>query len=150
MMKEILRGIGIGCLLAGGILYFVQQQTSEGALQKQLADSKEQVTILKRELAISQTLSGKDPVRKPEAEQETIPEQNEAEEVIVKEFTVKPGITPAKLARELEKEKLIKNAEEFEVYIIENDYTRKIKTGTYELRSDMRFPEIAKIFLHLQ
>ncbi|ARK23246.1 hypothetical protein SporoP37_00120 [Sporosarcina sp. P37] len=149
MMKELLRGIGIGCLLAGGILYFVAQQTSEGALQKQLADSKEEVAILKRELAISQTLGAKNAARKPEAEQETIPAENEAEEVIIKEFTVKPGITPAELARELEKEKLIKNAEEFEVYIIENEYTRKIKTGTYELRSDMRFPEIAKLFLHL-
>ncbi|WP_303970170.1 hypothetical protein [Sporosarcina ureae] len=149
MIKEVLRGIGIGCLLAGGILYFVQQQTTDGALQKQLADSKEEVSILKRELAISQTLTGKESIRKPEAEQETIPDVNEADEIITKSFTVKAGITPAKLSRELENEGLIKNAEEFELYIIENDYTRKIKTGTYELRSDMRFPEIAKIFLHL-
>ena len=56
MIKEILRAVGIGCLIAGGILYFVQQQTSEGSLQKQLADSKEDVAILKKELAISQTL----------------------------------------------------------------------------------------------
>lgn len=149
MIKELLRGIGMGCLIAGGILYFVQQQTSDGALQKQLADSKEEVAILKKELAIAQTLSGKDSIRKPEAEQETIPEQNEADEIITKNFTVKAGITPAKLSRELENEQLIQSAEEFELYIIENDYTRKIKTGTYELRSDMRFPEIAKIFLHL-
>ncbi|PID00428.1 MULTISPECIES: hypothetical protein [unclassified Sporosarcina] len=149
MIKEILRAIGIGCLIAGGILYFVQQQTSEGSLQKQLADSKEDVAILKKELAISQTLSGKESIRKPEAEQETIPDENEADEIITKSFTVKAGITPAELSRELENEKLIKNAEEFELYIIENEYTRKIKTGTYELRSDMRFPEIARIFLRL-
>ena len=149
MIKEILRAIGIGCLIAGGILYFVQQQTSEGSLQKQLADSKEDIAILKKELAISQTLSGKEAIRKPEAEQETIPDENEADEIITKSFTVKAGITPAELSRELENEKLIKNAEEFELYIIENEYTRKIKTGTYELRSDMRFPEIARIFLRL-
>ena len=149
MIKEIVRGIGMGCLIAGGILYFVQQQTTDGALQKQLDDSKKEVAILKRELAISQTLSGKESIRKPEAEQETIPDENEADEIITKNFTVKAGITPAKLSRELENEKLIQDAEEFELYIIENEYTRKIKTGTYELRSDMRFPEIAKIFLHL-
>ncbi|PIC81091.1 hypothetical protein CSV75_04740 [Sporosarcina sp. P18a] len=149
MIKEILRAVGIGCLIAGGILYFVQQQTSEGSLQKQLADSKEEIAILKKELAIAQTLSRKDAIRQPESEQDTIPEKSEAEEIVTKSFTVKAGITPAELSRELEKEKLIKNAEEFELYIIENDYTRKIKTGTYELRSDMRFPEIAKIFLHL-
>ncbi|PIC72106.1 hypothetical protein CSV77_02545 [Sporosarcina sp. P16b] len=149
MIKEILRAVGIGCLIAGGILYFVQQQTSEGSLQKQLADSKEEIAILKKKLAIAQTLSRKDAIRQPESEQDTIPEKSEAEEIVTKSFTVKAGITPAELSRELEKEKLIKNAEEFELYIIENDYTRKIKTGTYELRSDMRFPEIAKIFLHL-
>ncbi|PID23777.1 hypothetical protein [Sporosarcina sp. P7] len=149
MIKEILRAVGIGCLIAGGILYFVQQQTSEGSLQKQLADLKEEIAILKKELAIAQTLSRKDAIRQPESEQDTIPEKSEAEEIVTKSFTVKAGITPAELSRELEKEKLIKNAEEFELYIIENDYTRKIKTGTYELRSDMRFPEIAKIFLHL-
>lgn len=149
MIKEILRAVGIGCLIAGGILYFVQQQTSEGTLQKQLADSKEDIAMLKKELAISQTLSRKDVIRQPESEQDTIPEENEAEEIVTKSFTVKAGITPAELSRELENEKLIKSAEEFELYIIENDYTRKIKTGTYELHSDMRFPEIAKIFLRL-
>ncbi|PID16810.1 hypothetical protein CSV63_02685 [Sporosarcina sp. P34] len=149
MIKEILRAVGIGCLLAGGILYFVQQQTSEGSLQKQLADTKEEIAILKKELAIAQTVSRKDAIRQPESEQDTIPEESEAEEIVTKSFTVKAGITPAELSRELQNEKLIKNAEEFELYIIENDYTRKIKTGTYELRSDMRFPEIAKIFLHL-
>ncbi|ARJ37415.1 hypothetical protein CSV71_09920 [Sporosarcina sp. P21c] len=149
MIKEILRAVGIGCLIAGGIVYFVQQQTSEGTLQKQLADSKEDIAILKKELAIAQTLSRKDAIRQPESEQDTIPEENEAEEIVAKSFTVKAGITPAELSRELENEKLIKSAEEFELYIIENDYTRKIKTGTYELRSDMRFPEIAKIFLRL-
>ncbi|ARF15843.1 endolytic transglycosylase MltG [Sporosarcina ureae] len=149
MIKEILRAVGIGCLIAGGILYFVQQQTSEGALQKQLADSKEEVAILKKELAISQTLSRKENIRKPESEQETIPAENEADEIITKRFTVKAGITPAKLSRELKKEKLIQDADAFELYIIENEYTRKIKPGTYELRSDMRFPEIARIFLHL-
>ena len=149
MIKEILRAVGIGCLIAGGILYFVQQQTSEGTLQKQLADSKEDIAMLKKELAISQTLSRKDVIRQPESEQDTIPEENEAEDIVTKSFTVKAGITPAELSRELENEKLIKSAEEFELYIIENDYTRKIKTGTYELHSDMRFPEIAKIFLRL-
>lgn len=149
MIKEILRAVGIGCLIAGGILYFVQQQTSEGTLQKQLADSKEDIAMLKKELAILQTMSRKDVIRQPESEQDTIPEENEAEEIVTKSFTVKAGITPAELSRELENEKLIKSAEEFELYIIENDYTRKIKTGTYELHSDMRFPEIAKIFLRL-
>ncbi|PIC78558.1 MULTISPECIES: endolytic transglycosylase MltG [Sporosarcina] len=149
MIKEILRAVGIGCLIAGGILYFVQQQTSEGALQKQLADSKEEIAILKKELAISQTLSRREAIRKPESEQETIPAENEADEIVTKSFTVKAGITPAELSRELENEKLIQDAEAFELYIMENEYTRKIKTGTYELRSDMRFPEIARIFLHL-
>lgn len=149
MIKEMLRGIGIGCLLAGGILYFVQQQPSDGTLQKQLAASQEQVTILKEQLATSQTLSRKDTIIKPEEEQETIPEENETEEIVVKDYTVKSGITPAKLSRELENEKLIDDAKEFELYIIENEYTRKIKPGTYELRSDMRFPEIARIFLNL-
>ena len=149
MIKEILRGIGIGCLIAGGVLYFVQQQPSDSGLKKELAASKEEVAILKEELVTSQTLSRKDTLIKPEDEQETIPDENEVEEIVIKDYTVKSGITPAKLSRELENEKLITNAEEFELYIIENDYTRKIKTGTYELRSDMRFPEIARIFLNL-
>lgn len=149
MIKEILRGIGIGCLIAGGVLYFIQQQPSDDDFKKELAASKEEVAILKDELATSQTLSRKDTILKPEEEQETIPDENEVEEIVIKDYTVKSGITPAKLSRELENEKLINNAEEFELYIIENDYTRKIKTGTYELRSDMRFPEIARIFLNL-
>ncbi len=62
MMKDILRGIGIGCILAGGILYFtnVELDSTDAAQYKaQLDELQSELDNVKKELAVAQTLSSR-------------------------------------------------------------------------------------------
>lgn len=133
MMKGILRTIGIICLLAGGVLYMYEQQTEKEQLQKQIETMKHELAAVKQELSGT----------KPAAEDAA------GGSIIIKQFTVSEEMTAFELSKALEQQKLIEDAGKFDQYMIENNYTDKIKPGTYEFRSDMRFPEFARKLLQL-
>lgn len=55
------------------------------------------------------------------------------------------GLVPRDIALMLEKEKIIDDADQFELYLEDNGLSKKIQLGTYELKSGMSYEEIAKI-----
>src|SRR4051812_19534119 len=60
MIKDIVRGVGIGCILAGGILYFTNTDPDTNDANKYKAQLKEvqiELDTVKKELAIAQTLT---------------------------------------------------------------------------------------------
>lgn len=133
MMKGILRTIGIICLLAGGYMYMYEQQAEKEQLQKQVEAMEHELAAVKQELSSA----------KPAADEAA------GGDVIIKQFTVSENMTAFELSKALEQQQLIEDAGKFDQYMIENNYTDKIKPGTYEFRSDMRFPDFARKLLQL-
>ncbi|AXH99006.1 hypothetical protein DV702_04220 [Sporosarcina sp. PTS2304] len=136
MIRQVLRTVGIGCLLAGGILYIVNTpQASNTSLEKELTAIQQELAAVKKELAISQTISSKNP--------------NSKKFTNGREFIVAPGTASTDLSKQLEEEQFIDDAEKFDAYMEENDYTDKMESGTFMLYDGMRFPDIARVLLGL-
>ncbi|MDV6377908.1 hypothetical protein ORD22_06480 [Sporosarcina sp. GW1-11] len=136
MIRQVLRTVGIGCLLAGGILYLVNTpQGTDASLEKELTAIQKELALVKKELAISQTVSSKTP--------------NSTKFTNGREFTVAPGTASSDLSKKLEQEKFIEDAKKFDAYMEENNYTDKMKSGTFMLYDGMRFPDIARVLLGL-
>ncbi|WP_153732955.1 endolytic transglycosylase MltG [Sporosarcina obsidiansis] len=154
MIKELLRSVGIGCLLAGGILYTVSNipQVTEESLKKELTATQKELEVVKKELAISQTLTSEEqpdnqskPDVKPVDQQKRASEKDIETTVITKKIAVQSGSSSADLSSTLERAHLISDATKFDAYMKENGYAGKIQIGTFELRSDMSFEEIANV-----
>lgn len=60
-------------------------------------------------------------------------------------FTVKSGLLSSSVAREMKKAGIIKDADDFDQYLEESGYSRKIRSGTYSIPSGASYEEIAKI-----
>ena len=58
---------------------------------------------------------------------------------------IKAGMVSHEIASILEKEKIIDNADEFEIYLEENGYSKRIQLGKFELTAGMSYKQIAKI-----
>lgn len=159
MIKDLLRSVGIGCLIAGGTLYAIsnmpQAEDEDKSWKKELTETKKELEVVKKELAISQTITlDETPGSDPDAEQVPDPEndtekQPAAEEIettaVTKKVTVKPGSNSSDLSSTLERAHIIEDAAKFDVYMKDYGYAGKIQIGTFELSSDMSFKEIAEV-----
>ncbi len=77
------------------------------------------------------------------AAQLEVPKKEENEPVTYK-LKIKSGMSPGEIADTLAKEKIIKDKEEFEAFLIDNDYHTKVQVGSFRVYSDMSFREIAE------
>ncbi|WP_066293477.1 endolytic transglycosylase MltG [Bacillus sp. FJAT-29937] len=68
-------------------------------------------------------------------------------EEIITAYTLEiiSGMVSHDIASLLEKEKIIDDAEQFETYLEENGYSKRLQLGSYELKAGMSFKQIAKI-----
>jgi len=156
MIRDILRAVGIGCILAAGILYFTidskvpsdndtqQLQANVEKLQSELAKTKEL-------LATAQTTSSvKENVPKTEEEksagkEDDVAKSTPSSDAIVKTvLTIENGSNSTVVAATLEELGIIENAAIFESYLEENNLTGKIQIGEHQVESSMNFKTIAK------
>ncbi|AMQ06801.1 hypothetical protein H7992_14630 [Sporosarcina sp. resist] len=156
MIREILRAVGIGCILAAGILYFTidskvpsdnetqQLQANVEKLQSELAKTKEL-------LATAQTTSSvKENVPKTDAEKAVSKEDdaaksNPSSDAIIKTIlTIENGSNSTVVSATLEELGIIENAAIFESYLEEYNLTGKIQIGEHQVDSSMNFKTIAK------
>ena len=71
------------------------------------------------------------------------PDSRPAGEMVT--ITVEPGITSYRVCIMLEEAGLVEDAAEFDTYLCENGYSRKIDSGTYEIPMGISEEEIAKM-----
>lgn len=60
-------------------------------------------------------------------------------------LTIKNGDTSYSVSKTLAAAGLVEDAAEFDSYLCDNGYSRKIRTGTYEIIPGMSYEEIAKV-----
>lgn len=156
MMKDILRGVGIGCILAGGILYFTNNDSNPSHAEQykvQLDELQTELDSVKKDLAVAQTLSssktekndGKNPsIRESKTETETNSES--ASKPVTKIIlTIEAGSTSTTVAEKLERSGIIDSAKELEQYLIDNGLAGRIQIGVHEVDTTMDLGTIAGI-----
>lgn len=159
MIKLVFRTVGIGCILAAGILYFtnIDEDTSL-ANDQQLKDMKMELDRVKKELAIAQTLSTSkdeekttpDPSREEDEalEDETVEEavtETVNDPIIKTVLTIEPGSTSTTVANKLERSGILTNGTELEQYLTDNQLSGRIQIGEHEIDSTMTIETIAGI-----
>lgn len=78
----------------------------------------------------------------------------EANEIITQEenyviFTIEPGENSSSVTKKLQVAGLIESVEEYNKYLSENDYTRKLKSGSHKIPIGASGEQIAKILCRL-
>ena len=79
----------------------------------------------------------------PEVTEELEQEENDVTEFVT--YTVKSGATSVSVSNDLEKLNVVLSAKDFDQYLNNHDYSRRINIGTYELPLYGNYDEIAKI-----
>ncbi|MDY3774283.1 MAG: hypothetical protein SO023_04100 [Eubacterium sp.] len=60
-------------------------------------------------------------------------------------FVVREGLLSSSVAREMEEQGIIKDADEFDDYMEKNGYAKKVRSGKYDIPEDADYKTIAKI-----
>lgn len=150
MMKDLFRSVGIGCIVAAGILYF-SPNTIENANDPAYDDNLKAVTAelerVKKELAIAQTNSFTDQQNGKEAtNKKDDSKTDESVQQITKTIlTIEQGSTSTSVANKLVRAGIIKNKNELEHYLSQNKLSGRIQIGEYEVDSSMDIAQIAKL-----
>jgi len=149
MIRDVLRTIGFGCILAGAIIYFTSDSKEPvnaevPQLQDELSKLKSELAKTKEELAIAQTASSTEkstekPV--PETVETTAVEDIDRTKPIL---IIENGSNSTFVAASLESLGIIQDAAAFDTYLTDNGLSGKIQIGEYQLDSSMDFETIAK------
>lgn len=150
MLRDIFRSAGIGCLLAGGILYFVGPTATDGpqandegkikALEVELEGVKKELATAQRTSSADQHASG----QKDTAAKEAASSSSNGQ-MIKTILTIEPGAVSTKISSRLERAGIIKSAAEFDRYLQEKGLSGRIQVGEYEVDSTMDLKTIASI-----
>lgn len=149
MMKDILRGVGIGCILAGGILYFTNSadtDTDSQSYKTQLDELQTELDKVKEELAIAQTATSTSSetgaIGKTDSDKE---QQTPSEQITKVILSIEPGSNSTSVAEKLERAGIIENAKDFEAYLVENGLAGRIQIGEHEVDTTMSIQKIVGI-----
>jgi len=84
--------------------------------------------------------------RTDEKKQETKKDEKEKKKPKTATITVKEGSVTQDIGKELEKEGIVKDANEFVKYMEDNDYSSRIQIGKFKVNSDMSLKQLAETF----
>lgn len=152
MIRDILRTIGVACILTGIFLFFgntgkelIKNDSAQQDLQ--IKDLKDKLNKTQSELSKLQTATSAAQKSKPEkTEVNKVGEKELETEVIVKTlFTIQPGTDSTSVGYELVRQGIIKDNMDFETYLTTEDLSGKIQIGEYELDSSMDIKTIVNM-----
>jgi len=110
--------------------FVVMTSEQHNTMEKELAEAKEKASNAEAQLKEKQPATNK---------------EEEKEAIINFNLKIVSRMLLQDIAAELEKEKIIDDANQFKQYMVDYGYSRKIQPGTFSLTSSMSFKEIAKI-----
>ena len=151
MIKDLLRAIGVGCILAGGILYFtgddqtvtdedlVQLKAEINQLQTELATTKEALAVAQTVTSASTSANKQDVVKKEDSSQE-----EKTSQVVKAVLSIEQGSNSTTVSATLERLGIVENAKAFNDYLASNQLEGKIQIGEYEVDSSMDFKTLAQ------
>jgi len=156
MIREILRAVGIGCILAAGILYFTADskilanndsqhlQTTVEKLQSELAKTKELLATAQTTTSVKDSVPNTDAEKSAGKEDDLVETTSSSETILKTILTIETGSNSTIVSATLEELGIIENAAIFEAFLEENNLTGKIQIGEHQVDSSMNFKTIAK------
>ncbi|MBB4825725.1 hypothetical protein HNO89_002961 [Sporosarcina luteola] len=150
MLRDILRTFGFGCIIAGGILYFVGPTASISSTatdESRVQMLEQELKAVKKELAIAQRTSSVDSDGSTDKEtdkKETVISSKE-DKITRTVLTIEPGAVSTKISSRLERAGIINSAAEFDHYLESNGLSGRIQVGDYVVESSMDLKTIAAI-----
>jgi hypothetical protein len=149
-MRDLLRGIALGVLLATGILTFVYYTNTQEVIVKEKDYTVEAaVSYLQKQ---DYEVVKKDPIKlnvsQPEELEETENLEKETEESVEEkemeyQLVIERGMSSIAVAELLYENGIVDDASKFNDYLEENDFEGIIRVGTYQLNEQMSYKEIA-------
>ena len=79
-----------------------------------------------------------------EQQEETVEEKEEDNTPALKTITIEPGMATSQISSMLANQNLIDDAQEFNSYLQEHEYSLRVQMGDHELKEGMSFYEIAE------
>ncbi len=163
MVKELVRILGISCILAGAFLYFYTSPKGDAGLQEENNMLNEQVAQLQtkleqteKELSNLQTITSK-ATENTEDEEKEIDEDksnendpsSEEKSVAKLTLTIESGTTSKDVASALERANIIEDKKTFNDYLKAQKLTTKIQIGDHDVDALMSTEMIAKLITTL-
>ncbi|MBB5324713.1 cell division protein YceG involved in septum cleavage [Anoxybacillus tepidamans] len=145
MNKSIVRAFALGMLLSTSIIgavYYNQLPTFTKSQLDAYLKKNEQIILSKNEYQTLKEAAEK-AAKTSHSSAVTVPPKPKT--IYIYHLVVKKGDVPAKFAKELEEANIIADAKALTNYLNAHSLTRAIRPGTYEIRSDMKYEEIAHI-----
>ena len=156
MIREVLRAVGIGCILAAGILYFnddskvpsdnetQQLQANVEKLQSELAKTKELLATAQTTTSVKESIPKIDAEKAAGQEDDVVKSTPSSDAILKTILTIENGSNSTVVSVTLEELGIIENAAIFDSYLEENNLTGKIQIGEHQVDSSMNFKTIAK------
>ncbi len=153
MMRTLLRSIGIGCIVAGAILYFSSQTTSGVAKEKAklsatITQLETELATTKEALAVAQTVSSSEEKNITGKETSTDAggtELDDSSGIVKAVLIIEKGSNSASVSKSLQKFGIIENANDFNDYLAAQKAAGKIQIGEYNVDSTMNFSKLSQI-----
>ncbi|OCS88587.1 hypothetical protein [Caryophanon tenue] len=151
MNKHSVRSFGIATFLIGGLFYGAQ--TLNIALPgvttiEQSTVAEKQVDALTAQLAEAQQtiddLQSKQ-TADTSTEQPTVAAEDNEKTLYESKLIIYRGITSYDISKKLMDANIITNAIEFEMFLVNGGYHKRLQVGEYRLNSDMSYERIAEI-----
>lgn len=148
-MKQFVRSFSIGLFVASLIIfifynYFAEPEFDANDLSTdELIDLVEDdgYRVITEEEYITYTVNDEENNKKDDKDNKKKKDDKDVEKYTLE---IKSDMSSKKIAKLLEKEKIIKDASKFNKFMNKNDYSEDIEPGKFDLTSDMAEKEIAK------
>lgn len=140
MSKQSVRGFGIAIFLVGALIYSMNSLNiplpginADASAKKEIEELQQQLATAKQELEEAKV-----------AQEANSAEDEENDDVIETTISVFRGNTAYDISRKLQDEGIIDNALQFELFLANGEYSRRIQIGEFTVSSDMTEEELAK------
>lgn len=163
MNRRGFRAFSFGIIFAVSIMgsYYYgmdggQAKSSELSSKKQLEDkgyiilTPAEYTKLQEQKELKKTPDTEETKKVEEVEENTktekVPNQpQEEKKVITYSLEIKSGMNSSEIAKLLAEQNIVANEDEFDQFLIANNYQTKIQLGIFVLNNEMSYEEISKI-----
>jgi len=154
-LRAFAAGMFVTVCLIGAFYYLNEENTPEDAAPaiteaeaKAFLEAKDFSVMTNDELsALRRQLAEEE--KKKEPPTPSAPEKPEPKETketnLAYQLEIKSGMLSHEIADMLANEKIVDDADQFEAYLEDNGYSKRIQLGTFELEANMSYKEIAKI-----
>ena len=140
MSKQSVRGFGIAIFLVGALIYSMNSLNiplpginADASAKKEIEELQQQLATAKQELEEAKV-----------AQEANSAEDEENDDVIETTISVFRGNTAYDISRKLQDEGIIDNALQFELFLANGEYSRRIQIGEFTVSSDMTEEELAE------